>query len=314
MDSVLAQTYQNWECIVVDDGSTDNTAEVMKRYMAKDSRFQYHNRPNNMLPGGNAARNYGFVLSNGEYIQWFDDDDFMIFNCLEIKVSSISADKWITITNGVKKQVDGNTSKLQFCKSVNLFNDYIMGNSNILTPSVMFRSSFLKNKELFHTSLQRSQEAEFFSRIFYDLKPDKIAIEDSITFRYLVTTDSKSLKDKIYNSTFKRSHFLVHYNNLVRSIKLGENQMANLLYKKISKLLEASIYNHDAADYNFYISHLRNLVKPNRFFYLKFNYVLFKLLNRRSYRILKLQRAVPVNIKWFREVIDEQYFYITDIK
>src|SRR5690606_6866496 len=89
LDSVLAQTYQNWECIVVDDGSTDATDKMMAEYMAKDARFQYHHRPKDRLSGGNAARNYGFEVSKGEYIQWFDSDDLMLPEKLAIKVNSI---------------------------------------------------------------------------------------------------------------------------------------------------------------------------------------------------------------------------------
>ncbi|MEM0518343.1 glycosyltransferase family 2 protein [Aequorivita flava] len=89
LDSVLAQTYQNWECIVIDDGSTDDTAEVMATYCGKDSRFQYHQRPADRLSGGNAARNYGFELSRGEFVNWFDSDDLMTENHLKEKVEAI---------------------------------------------------------------------------------------------------------------------------------------------------------------------------------------------------------------------------------
>src|SRR5690606_30981203 len=87
LDSVIAQTYQNWECIVVDDGSTDDTAKVMEAYTAKDSRIQYHHRPPEHKPGGNGARNYGFKMSRGEYVNWFDSDDIMLPDFLEFKVN-----------------------------------------------------------------------------------------------------------------------------------------------------------------------------------------------------------------------------------
>ena len=50
LDSVLAQTYQNWECIIVDDGSSDNTDEVIGAYVEKDSRFKYYHRSDKDLP------------------------------------------------------------------------------------------------------------------------------------------------------------------------------------------------------------------------------------------------------------------------
>ncbi|MCM2302197.1 MAG: glycosyltransferase, partial [Flavobacteriaceae bacterium] len=72
LDSILAQTYTNWECIVVDDGSSDNTHIVVGQYVAKDSRIKYVHRPEHMLKGPSSCRNYGFELSKGEYINWFD--------------------------------------------------------------------------------------------------------------------------------------------------------------------------------------------------------------------------------------------------
>lgn len=65
LDSVLAQTYKNWECIIVDDGSSDNSDEIIDECVKKDARFKYYQRPDEHLPGGNGARNYGFRMSRG---------------------------------------------------------------------------------------------------------------------------------------------------------------------------------------------------------------------------------------------------------
>ncbi|MGZ0017461.1 glycosyltransferase family 2 protein [Yeosuana sp. AK3] len=72
LDSVLAQTYTNWECIVVDDGSKDGTEQLLYEYCKKDSRFQYFQRTKDRPKGANACRNYGVELSRGAYINWFD--------------------------------------------------------------------------------------------------------------------------------------------------------------------------------------------------------------------------------------------------
>ena len=89
LDSIIAQTYIYWECIVVDDGSTDNSEAVIAAFEEKDKRIQYHKRPKTYLPGGNGARNFGFEESKGKYIQWFDSDDIMHKDKLAIKVSKL---------------------------------------------------------------------------------------------------------------------------------------------------------------------------------------------------------------------------------
>lgn len=69
---MLEQTYQDWECIIVNDGSPDNTDEVAKAYCEKDCRFKYLYKENGGLAD---ARNYGIKSSNGEYILPLDSDD-----------------------------------------------------------------------------------------------------------------------------------------------------------------------------------------------------------------------------------------------
>jgi glycosyltransferase involved in cell wall biosynthesis len=81
LDSVLTQTYTNWECIVVDDGSTDETDNLVTDFCKRDHRFQYHHRPSDGPKGANACRNFGFEVSKGEYIQLLDSDDVLDVNC-----------------------------------------------------------------------------------------------------------------------------------------------------------------------------------------------------------------------------------------
>ena len=72
LQSVLNQTYQNWECIIVNDGSPDNTKEIAKEWVKKDSRFIYLYKENGGL---SSARNAGIAIANGEFILPLDADD-----------------------------------------------------------------------------------------------------------------------------------------------------------------------------------------------------------------------------------------------
>lgn len=72
LESLLKQTFQNWEVIIVDDGSPDNTKEVSCNYLARDCRFRYIYQDNAGLP---AARNFGIANARGEYILPLDADD-----------------------------------------------------------------------------------------------------------------------------------------------------------------------------------------------------------------------------------------------
>ena len=86
LDSVQAQTYKSWECIVVDDGSTDNTAMVLNSYQEKDGRIQYIKRPEHLPKGANTCRNLGIEKAGGDYIVFFDSDDLMTPDHLEVKL------------------------------------------------------------------------------------------------------------------------------------------------------------------------------------------------------------------------------------
>lgn len=94
LDSILAQTYNNWECIIVDDGSEDNSLEVIKEYTKKDDRFKLFLRPNDYPKGANACRNIGIEKAIGDYTIFFDSDDLMTPDHVEEKLKCIVSDNY----------------------------------------------------------------------------------------------------------------------------------------------------------------------------------------------------------------------------
>lgn len=85
LQSVKNQTYQNWECIIVDDGSDDNTEELIENLSQKDSRYKFFKR-DKAPKGGPACRNIGIENAKGEFIIFLDSDDFLANFCLELRV------------------------------------------------------------------------------------------------------------------------------------------------------------------------------------------------------------------------------------
>lgn len=77
IESIVAQTYADWELLLVDDGSTDRSGDICDRYAASDSRIQAFHKPNGGL---SSARNYGIDKSNGEHILFIDSDDYLCDN------------------------------------------------------------------------------------------------------------------------------------------------------------------------------------------------------------------------------------------
>jgi len=98
LQSVIAQTYENWECIIINDGSPDNTDEIANKWLKKDARFRYISKENGGL---SSARNAGLRIAKGSFIQFLDSDDFLENNKFEESIECFNQkpDLDVVITN-----------------------------------------------------------------------------------------------------------------------------------------------------------------------------------------------------------------------
>lgn len=286
LDSVLAQTYNNWECIVVDDGSKDNTKALVNHYVDKDKRIQYHKRLDTHLSGGNGARNFGFELSRGEYINWFDDDDIMLPNFLKSRIEVLDVEIDICFMSG--KLVNESKKDIRIMKydaTDTLYRQYVFRKTEILSQAVLFKRQFFNNKVLFNESLLRSQEAEFFSRIFFEVNQSEFKQIPEIGFLYRQHQQTKSFKDRTYNSDYKQAHFLVHQTNWNQAIIINDKEIIKYCYKKMILLLIDTARAKDVRLFKEKLRYLKKRLKPLLFFKIKSSLYLIFWSNKEGYRI-----------------------------
>lgn len=89
LDSLLAQTYNNWECLVIDDGSSDNTSDILQRYRDRDPRFKFYKR-DRQPKGAPTCRNIGIDHTKGDYIIFLDSDDYLMPFCMENRILKVN--------------------------------------------------------------------------------------------------------------------------------------------------------------------------------------------------------------------------------
>ena len=118
LQSVLSQTYQHWECIIVNDGSLDDTEELTNKWLAKDNRFRYLYKENRGL---SSARNYGIENAAGEFILPLDADDKIAANYILLAVQSFQEDSSLKIVY-CKAEKFGNEFGVWYLKPFSLMN------------------------------------------------------------------------------------------------------------------------------------------------------------------------------------------------
>lgn len=97
IDSLLAQSFRDWELIVIDDGSTDNTLQVIAPYLSNDVRIRYYRTENQ---GPALARNEGILRSKGQYITFLDSDDEYLSEHLSSRSDILARDASVDMLHG----------------------------------------------------------------------------------------------------------------------------------------------------------------------------------------------------------------------
>ena len=176
LNSVLAQTYTNWECIVVDDGSNYENYKLLQDYINNHPKITLFKRPKEKIKGANACRNYGMSLCKGNFIQFFDSDDLMLKTCLEYRVEYLKDEKLDFVVFKMSNVESGNFKEYI---DVNLGCDWegvllnFVGGQKLPwnLQRVLFKKGIIENSITFNENLKRFQDIEFHIKLLASKKP-----------------------------------------------------------------------------------------------------------------------------------------------
>ncbi|MGC4022151.1 MAG: glycosyltransferase [Cyclobacteriaceae bacterium] len=196
IDSVLSQSFQDFEVIVVDDGSTDNTEEVVK--LIDDKRIHYYKKENGERA---AARNFGAVLSKGQFINFLDSDDLLYPHHLD------TAKKFVEKNNAADAfhlgyEIKNDIGDIRVINNIRSVNEQIV-NGNLLSCNGVFvrRDVLIKNPFNEDRALSSLEDWELWIRLSarYPFLNDNLITSTIVQHdsRSVMTVDTAKIKTKV---------------------------------------------------------------------------------------------------------------------
>ena len=217
--SVLNQTYSKFELIVVDDGSTDNTAKITENFCDNDTRVKLVKQNN---AGVSVARNTAFSISKGEYISYLDADDIWEPFNLELWLKKFSEDLELGIVHSDCGSIDENSNKLDYFyngKEGYIIDELLLGGQLINgTSGSLIKREIIEHEGGYDSELSTCADQEFFFRI---AKKNKVGRVSVVTWYYrfhsnnmhsnlelnerdTILAHKKAKKNKLYKSEIFR--------------------------------------------------------------------------------------------------------------
>lgn len=233
IESVLNQTYMNFEIIVIDDGSIDNQNEIIRTLMEKDDRIKYFYQENS---GVSTARNHGILISKGEYLAFLDADDVWLPDNLELKIRKFESGEFGLVHSSAKIIDDKSniTGQSIIGKEGDLLEDMLMWKETCIPgpSSVLVKKEVIEEIGDFDTNLSTAADQDFFFRVASNCTIGKV---DKTTWEYrkhsnnmhkdilrmekdvLYVYKKAAEKGLFYNNAFKRKCFANMYKILAGS-------------------------------------------------------------------------------------------------
>lgn len=292
VDSVLSQTYQDLELIIVDDGSVDNTRKLVESI--NDSRIKYIYQEN---AGPSAARNNGIINSTGDYIAFLDADDIWPFDKIEKQVNIINKYNDLALVHcGLEFILEGENIRYfkkfkNYSKNV-LLKKLLIDYDNVIPypSSVLLKKSLLNETGLFDTSIVCGEDWDLWIRLAQ--KGNFYCINELTVIKY---TPISSITSTIKLEKTESDHITTlnkFFNNLDNS-----KELLNLKPKAF-----ASIYYNLALAYfyrNNYGSDINQIIKLLRksFDFSQFYFFVYTLKVQNLKFIIKLFVYLLKNLK-----------------
>jgi len=232
LTSVLEQNYDNWECIIINDGSTDNTGEITKKWIKKDLRFKLVTIENGGLSN---ARNVGVAKAQGNYILPLDADDKISKDYVQLAIKEFEKDNELKVVYSKAKKF-GVVNELWDLKAFSLKR---LATSNMIFCSGIFKKEDWENVKGYDTKMIYGLEDwEFWISVLKN--GGKVKQLDEIGFYYRIKEDSmlnklsEEKRQYLYNymSTKHADFYIEHYGNFQEL--LYENYMLKKECKKLS--------------------------------------------------------------------------------
>lgn len=235
IEAILNQTFKNFEVILIDDGSKDNSVNIMKEYQTKNENIVvYENKENK---GVSYSRNVGIRNAKGEYLVFCDADDWYADNTLEIfEKAIIQYDSDFIVTNYYiaydEKKIEVNATKM-FSQTNITKQECIAYMPTSSWAKAIKRELFLQNKIEYPTDVKQCEELPVIPVLAYKSR-NPIFIPDFMYYYYQNKNSVSNTKVKDY------SFFDITFNKLVENLNNSEYQI-ELEFRAIEQLFYSKL-------------------------------------------------------------------------